>query len=151
MDEHYPSIMAQELVLTTDWWLCPEISKSSERLKDVFCLGYRIGWSNDDFWTVRNYEFKKGNPQAVENAAATLRVAAPSLFRRINIDPQDTIIIPVLGSQITSSIANSKNSILADAVASGAGTKFVFDCSQKHKHEPLHRERGVQARDQALN
>lgn len=143
--------MTQELVLTSDWWLCPEISGSSEHLKDVFCLGYRIGWSTDDFWTVRINEFKEHNPQAVKKAAATVRVAAPSLFQRINIDPQDTIIIPVLGSQETSGTANSKNSILANAIASGAGTKFVFNCLQKNKHQPLHLQPNAHARDQALN
>lgn len=140
----------QDSYFPSDWWLRPEKIRSSEYLNDVFCLGYRIGQSVDN-WTVRINQFKAGKSNVIKKAAATLRAAAPSLFRRINIDPRDTIVMPVLGSQETSGDANSKNSHLAKAIASGAGAKFVLDCLQKDKHPPLHLQPSAHARDQALN
>ena len=144
------AIMLQDSHLPSDWWLCPEKTISSEHLNDVFCLGHRIGQSADN-WTVRINQFKAGKSHVIKKAEATLRAAAPSLFRRINIDPRDTVVIPVLGSQETSGTANSRNSHLAKAIASGVGAKFVLDCLQKDKHLPLHRQPSAHARDQALN
>ena len=140
----------QDLCLPTDWWLCSPNLACSKHLTAVFCLGYRIGQSDDD-WTVRINNFKKGKPYSVKKAEATVYAAASSLFRRMDIDPDDTVVIPALNSKQTSGSANSKNSRLAKAIANGAGANFVWNSLRKNRHEPLHHQSGVQARDQALS
>lgn len=120
-------------------------------LNGVFCFGYRIGWS-DDKWTNELTNLNQENLSLLlGKAEATLRTAAPSLFQRIDIDPGDTVVIPALNSKQTAGSVDSKNSRLAKSIAHGAGAKFVFDCLQKNKHEPLHRQLDADARDQVLN
>lgn len=154
-DESHDSIpekfaVPQDVFLHSDWWLCPQDTMRGH-LEGVFCFGYRIGWT-DDKWTVRINQFKTGKPLAtIRKAEATLRTAAPSLFQRIDIDPGDTVVIPALNSKQTAGSADSKNSRLAKAIANGAEAKFVFDCLQKNKHKPLHRQPDADARDQVLN
>lgn len=152
--EPYDSVpekpVSQDVLLSSDWWLCPQNIIRSKHLSDVFCLGYRIGQSIDK-WTVRINGFKTEKPHTIRKAEATLHVAAPSLFRRIDIDPDNTVVIPALNSKQTAGSADSKNSRLAKAIANGAGAKFVFDCLKENKHEPLHLQPSAPARDQALN
>ncbi len=128
--------------IVEDWWIRPNTTVRREHLKAVSCFGYRTGWHSSDRWIGRINGFKYGKRGHVRKAEATLRAAAPSLFRHIGIGPKGTAVIPVLGSQETSATPNSNNSRLAKAIAEGAGARFVLDCLTKKKHPSLHRSRG---------
>ena len=139
-------------IIPSDWWLCLEkIQNAGKHLDAVYCLGYRIGTSVDDNWTVRINNFKKGGERETRKAEITLHAAAPSLFKHIGVDPVTTIVIPVLGSQETSAASSSKNARLAKAIADATDAKFMLDCLSKNKHAPLHLQPDRDGRDRALS
>ena len=142
------AVVLEDSIISSDWWLCQNMG---DRLEKIYCIGYRIGMSMDDEWTVRINNFKQGKEHDIKKATKTLKTAAPSLFERIGIDPETTTVIPGLGSQETSANSCSKNARLAKAIADGADAKFMLDCLSKNRHEPLHLQPDRNTRDQALN
>jgi len=135
--------------ISYDWWLNPSVG-IRKHLRGVYCLGYRIGKSEDDPWTVRINSFKNENTSDVRGAVKTLKHAAPSLLKRIGISPETTIVIPVLGSRETRACSKSKVSRLAKSIADGVNAKFELNCLSKNQHESLHLQKGKAARDSAL-
>ncbi|MCY3999956.1 MAG: phosphoribosyltransferase [Bacteroidetes bacterium] len=133
------------------WWLSlGDIQFKYPCLNGVYCLGYRIGTSEDDEWTIRINNFKTGRNHHVQKAVKTLHYAAISLFERIGINPESTIVIPVLESAETSASSRSKVSRLAKSIADGASAKVELGCLTKNQHESLHSQVGKDARDAAL-
>ena len=104
----------------------------------------------DDPWTVRFNDFKQNRGQSVYKAEAVVRAAARSLFRRFDIDPEDTAVVPALRSSETRANANSHNSRLARALAEGAGAHCQVHCLSKNRHEKLHFQPTQGLRDFAL-
>ena len=84
-------------------------------------------------------------------AVATMRVASLSLLACIGISPDETVVIPILGSGETTANLKSGNSRLAKEIASSAGARFDPNCLSKQVLAPLHQQIGVDARDSALN
>lgn len=136
--------------ISSDWWLKPKVKIRDPHLRGVYCLGYRIGKSENDQWTVRINRFKKGEEHNVRKALKALRYAAPSLFRCIGISPETTVVIPVLGSQETRASSKSKVSRLSKSIADGVNAKFELSCLSKNQHESLHKQTDQYARDRAL-
>lgn len=117
----------------------------------VYYLGYRTGTAHDDPRTVRINDFKFGRGRATARAVATMRVAAPSLIVCVGISPDETVVIPVLGSGETTADLKSGTSRLAKEIASSAGVRFDPNCLSRQVLAPLHQQIGVDARDAALN
>jgi len=86
--------------LGTDWWLPVEPSASviNLDLERMCALAVRIGTAQDDPWTVRVNAFKFEHSGAVEKAASTIEIAAPSLLQWFGTDTSRTVIVPALRS-----------------------------------------------------
>ncbi len=138
------------MAIPCDWWLKPSLDKGHPCLVGVYCLGYRIGSGRDDPWTARINDFKSGSVRALRQAEATMQSAAPSLFSCIGINPEDTVLIPILGSSEETADLQSRNSRLAKAIADAAGASFEASCLAKRVHAPLHQQPDAGARDAVL-
>ena len=137
----------QPIPIGTDWWI---VMESPSAPRTILAIGYRIGMSQDDAWTVRFNNFKYNRGASVRKAVAVVEAAARSLFRRLEINPGETTVVPVLRSSETTASPSSHNSLLAKGLAKSVGAHLRVDFLTKDVHASLHHQPDALARDAVL-
>ncbi len=119
-------------------------------LMQAFTIGYRFTDDSNEEWTKRFNRFKKKQRKALRGGAKLMGSAVPQLVSRLGLDTSRTVFFPGLSSSET--VASDDGALwrLTRYCAQATNVRFVGDAVSKKVHDPLHKFRTTDRRQEIL-
>lgn len=118
------------------WMRFPRLDECTG-LNASFTIAYRFTDDRNEEWTKRFNQLKSRHRSVIDYAKCLMAGAFSDLIRRLNIDPDQTVIIPCLASSETSASPTGTVSSIARHCADQSGIRFIDCAVTKRAHVPI--------------
>ena len=118
------------------WMRFPRLDECTG-LNASFTIAYRFTDDRNEEWTKRFNQLKGQHRSAGDYAKRLMAGAFSDLIRRLNIDPDQTAIIPCIASSETSASPTRTVSSIARHCADQSGIRFIDCAVTKKTHPPI--------------
>lgn len=120
-------------------------------LDGAYTIGYRITDDGADSWTARFNRFKAKEGAATAAGVRAISRRMSALLKSLEIDAQDAVFVPALGSGETRAARDGQIARLARRSAKRTGAQFELNALSKQVHQPIHGMFNAGERDAELD